>query len=62
VEVLILLIFVSLVMVTLAVGFFAWGLRERVYDHSDRLTLLPLEDDSPARVLGSKRTPSKSDM
>lgn len=45
-EVLILLIFVSLVLVTGAIGFFAWGLREGVYDHADRLSLLPLEEDT----------------
>jgi cbb3-type cytochrome oxidase maturation protein len=45
VEVLILLIFVSLVLATSAVLFFAWGLRERVYDHAERLALLPLEED-----------------
>ncbi len=49
-EVLILLIFVSLVLVTGAIGFFAWGLREHVYDHADRLALLPLEEDAQLRT------------
>lgn len=49
-EVLILLIFVSLVLVTGAVGFFAWNLRERNHEHADRLALLPLEDDEENRA------------
>lgn len=60
-EVLILLIFVSLVLVTGAIGFFAWGLRNRAYDHADRLTLLPLEDDSPTRIGGSASLGIESD-
>jgi len=45
VEVLILLIFVSLVLATSAVGFFAWNLKDKNHEHADRLTLLPLSDD-----------------
>jgi cbb3-type cytochrome oxidase maturation protein len=43
-DVLILLIFISLALVGSAVAFFAWTLRKRTYEHSDRLSLLPLEE------------------
>jgi hypothetical protein len=43
VEVLILLLFVSLVFVLLAVGLFAWTLRQRSHEHAMRLSLLPLD-------------------
>lgn len=42
-DVIILLVFVSLVFVLLAVGFYAWILRDRSHEHADRLPLLPLE-------------------
>lgn len=42
-EVLILMVFVSLMLVVLAMGFYAWTLRQRTYEHSERLSLLPLE-------------------
>ena len=47
-DALILLIFISLALVGSAVAFFAWTLRKRTYDHSDRLSLLPLEEDGPS--------------
>ena len=50
-EVLILLIFVSLVLAGSAVAFFAWNLRGKNHEHADRLALLPLDEDdamSPA--------------
>jgi len=43
VEVLTLLLFVSLVFVLLAVGLYAWTLRQRSHEHCDRLSLLPLD-------------------
>ena len=43
-EVLILLIFLSVMLVGGALGLFAWTVRERTFDHSDRLALLPLRD------------------
>jgi Flp pilus assembly protein TadB len=43
VEVLILLLFISLVFVVLAVGLYAWTLRQRSHEHCDRLSLLPLD-------------------
>ena len=42
-DVIILLVFVSLVFVLLAVGFYAWILRGRSHEHTDRLPLLPLD-------------------
>ena len=44
-EVLILTVFVSLVVVAGELVFFAWNIRQRMHDHSQRLSLLPLEDD-----------------
>lgn len=55
-NVLILLIFVSAMMVTLAVLLFAWTLRERTHEHTDRLGLLPLEDDAPPSPGGGTET------
>jgi cbb3-type cytochrome oxidase maturation protein len=50
VEVLILLMFVSFVLATGAVGLFVWSVRQRTHQHADRLSLLPLEDsDSEPR-------------
>ncbi|MFW5876008.1 MAG: cbb3-type cytochrome oxidase assembly protein CcoS [Myxococcota bacterium] len=48
-EVLILLIFVSSVLVTGAVAFFAWNVRQGTHEHADRLALLPLEEADPNR-------------
>jgi len=47
VAVLILLLFVSLVLVAGALLLFFKGIREGDFDHGDRLSLLPLEDDPP---------------
>jgi nitrogen fixation-related uncharacterized protein len=44
--VLILLAFVSAMLVALAVGLFAWTVRQRTFDHGDHLSLLPLRDDA----------------
>ena len=46
-EVLILLIFVCVVLVGVAVAFFAWTVRQGTFDHADRLALLPLDDEKP---------------
>lgn len=45
-EVLILLVFVSLTLAASAVGFFAWLVRQRTFQHADRLALLAIEDDA----------------
>ncbi|MDH5490732.1 MAG: cbb3-type cytochrome oxidase assembly protein CcoS [Myxococcales bacterium] len=49
-SVLILLVFVSAILVIGAVLFFVWTVREHTYDHSDRLSLLPLERDDAPRI------------
>jgi len=46
-EILILLIFLCVSLVGVAVGFFAWTVRQGTFDHSDRLALLPLDDETP---------------
>jgi len=45
VEVLILQVFVSLMLVALAILLFARSCRQKEYDHADRLALLPLDDE-----------------
>ena len=48
--VLALLAFVSAILVALAVGLFAWTVRQRTFDHGDHLSLLPLRSDAgPSR-------------
>ena len=44
-EVVTLLLFVGALWVIAAVGFFAWNLRATAYEHSERMALLPLEDN-----------------
>jgi len=46
-EILILLIFVSVLLVGSAVAFFAWTVRQGTFDQADRLALLPLDDETP---------------
>lgn len=45
-EIVTLLIFVSLVLVACGLGFFAWTLRQRTFEHCERLSLLPVEDEA----------------
>ena len=45
-EILILLIFVCVVLVGIAVAFFAWTVRQGTFDQADRLALLPLDDEN----------------
>jgi len=45
-EILILTVFVSLTLVAAGLTFFAWNVHHGTHDHSDRLSLLPLEDDA----------------
>lgn len=42
-----LLVLFSLVLAATSVLLFAWSARNRDADHADRLSLLPLEDDTP---------------
>lgn len=44
-EVLILTVFVSVVLVVGELLFFAWNIHHGSHDHTERLSLLPLEDD-----------------
>jgi cbb3-type cytochrome oxidase maturation protein len=46
-EILILLIFVCVLLVSVAVGFFAWTVRQGTFDQVDRLALLPLDEEKP---------------
>lgn len=48
-DVLILLIFVGIVLVSLSLFFFTWTVRKGSLQHADRLALLPLTDDAPPR-------------
>ncbi|MAQ15300.1 MAG: hypothetical protein CMN30_10970 [Sandaracinus sp.] len=64
--VIVLLAFVSAILVALAVGLFAWTVRQRTFDHSEHLALLPLRGDagpspSPAlRATGAPRGVAKA--
>lgn len=46
-NVLILLVFVSLVLVAGALLLLAWSLKQSDHEHADRLSLLPMEGDEP---------------
>jgi hypothetical protein len=56
VDALILTIFVSLVLAMGFVGFFAWLVRGRTFDHADRLALLPIDDDQPVSEKGHEES------
>jgi nitrogen fixation-related uncharacterized protein len=49
VDVLIVLVFVSLVLVTAAVAMFIMRVKAGDFEHSERLSLLPLDDDRAPR-------------
>jgi cbb3-type cytochrome oxidase maturation protein len=44
VEVLILLVFVSLTLAGSAIGLFTWLIRQKTFEHDERLALLPIDD------------------
>ena len=44
-EILIFLIIVSLLLAAAGVGFFVWTLKHRTYEHSEQLSLMPLDLD-----------------
>ena len=52
-NVVVLLVFVTLMLVGGAVLALAWSVKQEEHDHSDRLSLLPLEDEAPARPDGA---------
>ncbi len=45
-EILLLTVFVSLVLAGLGVGLFVWSAKSRTFEHSDRLSILPLERET----------------
>ncbi len=47
-EVLILLVFVSLILAGSGVGLFVFLVRARTFQHADRLALLPIEEEAPS--------------
>ncbi|MBW2212445.1 MAG: cbb3-type cytochrome oxidase assembly protein CcoS [Deltaproteobacteria bacterium] len=60
-EILILLIFVSVLLVGTAVAFFVWTVRQGTFDHADRLALLPLDDDGPVTPTAERGTEKEED-
>ncbi|MBW1761694.1 MAG: cbb3-type cytochrome oxidase assembly protein CcoS [Deltaproteobacteria bacterium] len=60
-EILILLIFVSVILVGAAVAFFVWTVRQGTFDHADRLALLPLDDESPVTPTVERETERDED-
>jgi hypothetical protein len=57
-DILILQVFVSLLLVVSSVILFGFTCRQRSFDHSDRLALLPVEDDGPTPVKETQGTES----
>jgi nitrogen fixation-related uncharacterized protein len=49
VSVIVLQVFVSLMLVVGSVVLFIWTVRSRTLDHADRLSLAPLEEDTPLK-------------
>ncbi|QRK08285.1 cytochrome oxidase [Archangium violaceum] len=60
-NVIVLQVFVSLMLVVGSVLLYAFSVRHRDYEHSDRLALFPLEDDTarPSRAESSDSTPQQ---
>jgi hypothetical protein len=59
-EVIPLLIFVGAIWVLAAIGFFAWNLLVTNHEHTDRLAMLPLEDNwTDARLRDGEKGKSK---
>ena len=49
-SVIVLQVFVSLMLVVGSVVLFVWVIRSRTLEHSDRLALMPLEDDDSSTI------------
>ncbi len=49
-SVIVLQVFVSLMLVLGSVVLFIWTVRSRTLDHADRLSLAPLEEDTPPQA------------
>lgn len=58
-DVLILLMFVGIVVVTLTLGFFVWTVKDGSLQHSDRLALLPLRDDPVSTSVDARAARSR---
>jgi hypothetical protein len=56
VDVIVVLVFVSLVLVGFAVLLFAYSVRQADHEHADRLSLLPIEDE---RTVACDETPQR---
>jgi cbb3-type cytochrome oxidase maturation protein len=46
-NIILLQVFVSLMLVAGSLVLFIWTVRSRTFDHADRLSLAPLEEDEP---------------
>ncbi len=57
-DILILQVFVSLLLVVGSIVLFAFTCRQRSFEHSDRLALLPVEDDGEPLVKEPKEIES----
>jgi len=58
VEILIPMVLISLALVAGAIALFVWTVRQRTFDHADRLALLPLEEDEASRQAAPPRGPN----
>ncbi len=56
-NVIVLQVFVSLMLVAGSVLLYAFSVRHRDYEHSDRLSLFPLEDDTARPAESSESKP-----
>ncbi len=61
-SVLVLQVFVSLMLVAGSVLLFAFSVRHRDYEHADRLSLFPLEDDSARPLQAAPPAQPPSDL
>jgi hypothetical protein len=58
-NVIVLQVFVSLMLVVGSVLLYAFSVRHRDYEHADRLSLIPLEDDSARPAPSSESKPQQ---
>lgn len=59
-SVVVLQVFVSLLLVAGALVLFVFTVRQRDFDHADRLSLAPLEEDETERVVQEKACTSSA--
>ena len=60
-DILIVTLFVSLVLVIAGVLLFVFRLRAGDFEHGERLSLLPLEDETPPETRGDRSSRTDSD-